>query len=155
KVAAFTRNGIEYGLRLIPAGGYVKLPGMHKPAARDVDAFMAPALREDPALRPPLQRLRRALDAEKFDGARAGLTELQAQVAAAELTPPARRSAERALRDVDDGTSSDAYWRQPTWKRIAVIAAGPVANILAAFVIFAVVYGTGAPSNHASTKVGE
>ena len=32
-----TRNGIEYGIGAIPLGGYVKIPGMHRPAASDVD----------------------------------------------------------------------------------------------------------------------
>jgi regulator of sigma E protease len=154
KLASFKRNGIEYGLRIIPAGGYVRLPGMHRPAARDVEAFMGPALREDPALAPFVQRVRRALEVEDFAAARAVFPELQATVEAAQLTPAARRSAQRALRDIEEGTSDDAYWRQRTWKRIAVISAGPAMNILVAFIIFVIVYSTGAPSNLASTKVG-
>ncbi|HEX7581542.1 MAG TPA: M50 family metallopeptidase, partial [Gaiellaceae bacterium] len=67
----------------------------------------------------------------------------------------ARRSANRALRDLDEGTGLDAYWHQATWKRIAIIAAGPAANILVAFVIFLVVFTTGAPSNVPTTKVGQ
>jgi regulator of sigma E protease len=153
-LASFRRNGIEYGFRLIPAGGYVRLPGMHRPAGRDIEAFMGPALREDPSLAPAVQRVRRALETEDFAAARAAFPELQAAVDAAALSPAARRSARRALRDVEEGTSDDAYWRQRTWKRIAVISAGPAMNILVAFVIFVIVYATGAPSNVASTKVG-
>jgi regulator of sigma E protease len=152
-LASFKRNGIEYGLRIIPAGGYVRLPGMHRPAARDIEAFMGQALREDPSLAPLVQRIRRALETEDFATARAAYPELQAAVEAAELSSAARRSAKRALRDIEEGTSSDAYWRQRTWKRIAVIFAGPAMNILVAFVIFVIVYSTGAPSNLASTKV--
>ena len=33
------RNGIEYGIGAIPLGGYVKIPGMHRPAAGDVDTY--------------------------------------------------------------------------------------------------------------------
>jgi regulator of sigma E protease len=154
-LASFKRNGIEYGFRLIPAGGYVRLPGMHRPAAKDIETFMEPALREDPSLAAPVQRVRRALEIEDFAAARVGFPELSDEVAAAELSPSARRSANRALRDVEEGTSDDAYWRQRTWKRVAVIAAGPVMNILVAFVIFLIVYSTGAPSNRASTKVGQ
>ena len=33
-----TRNGIEYGVGAIPLGGYVKIPGMHRPAAGDLDS---------------------------------------------------------------------------------------------------------------------
>ena len=155
KLASFKRNGIEYGLRAIPAGGYVRLPGMHRPAARDIEAFMSPALRENPGLAATVQPIRRALEAEDFATAGALLPALQAELATAQLTPGARRSANRALRDVEEGTSSDAYWRQPPWKRIVVIAAGPAMNILVAFLIFLVVYATGAPSNTASTKVGQ
>jgi len=155
KLASVTRNGIEYGLRLIPAGGYVRLPGMHRPAARDIETFLGPALRENPGLAATVQPIRRALEAEDFATARASLPALEAELAAAQLTPGARRSAKRALREIEEGTSGDAYWRQPPWKRIVVIAAGPAMNILVAFLIFLVVYATGAPSNAASTKVGE
>ena len=47
-----TRNGIEYGVGAIPLGGYVKIPGMHRPAASDLDVQLAPALAEDTSLFP-------------------------------------------------------------------------------------------------------
>jgi regulator of sigma E protease len=149
------RNGIEYGLGAIPLGGMVRIPGMNRPAGKDIEAFMAAALREDPALSPFVKRARRALEAEDFAGAREVLPELRAEVERATLSPSALRSANRALRELDEGTGMDAYWRQETWKRIAVIAAGPVANIVVAFVIFFTVFATGAPSQTPSTKVGQ
>ena len=147
KLASFTRNGIEYGLRLIPAGGYVRLPGMHRPAARDIEAFMGPALREDPSLAPLVQRARRALEIEDFAAARAAFPELKTAVEGAQLSPAARRSANRALRDIDEGTSDDAYWRQRTWKRVAVIFAGPGVNILVAILLIAIAYVVGVPGD--------
>jgi regulator of sigma E protease len=99
--------------------------------------------------------VRRALEDEDFGGARDVLPELRAEVERAELSPSAQRSANRALRELDEGTGLDAYWRQETWKRIAVIAAGPIANIVVAFVIFFAVFATGAPSQTPSTKVGQ
>jgi regulator of sigma E protease len=149
------RKGIEYGLGAIPLGGMVRIPGMNRPAGKDIEAFMAAALREDPALSPFVKRARRALEAEDFAGAREVLPELRAEVERATLSPSALRSANRALRELDEGTGMDAYWRQETWKRIAVIAAGPVANIVVAFVIFFTVFATGAPSQTPSTKVGQ
>ncbi|HEX3226639.1 MAG TPA: M50 family metallopeptidase [Gaiellaceae bacterium] len=150
------RNGIEYGIGAIPLGGLVRIPGMHRPAARDLQTFISPAMREDATLAAPAKRVQRALQVDDFDAARAGLPDLRDAVRSAKLTERARRSADRALREVDDGTGSDAYWRQATWKRIAVIAAGPVMNILVAFLIFLIVYATGAPSNNlASTKVAQ
>ena len=150
------RNGIEYGIGAIPLGGLVRIPGMHRPAARDLQTFMSPAIREDAALAAPAKHVQRALGADDFDAARDALPALREAIASATLTQAARRSADRAVREVDDGTGSDAYWRQTTWKRVAVIAAGPVMNIVVAFLIFSIVYLTGAPSNNqASTKVAQ
>jgi regulator of sigma E protease len=149
------RKGIEYGLGAIPLGGMVRIPGMNRPSGRDIETFMSGAVREDPALVPYVQRVRRALDAEDFEGARALLPELESEVERAELSASARRSAKRALRELEEGTGLDAYWRQATWRRIAIIAAGPVANIVVAFVIFLVVFTTGAPSQQPTTQVGQ
>ena len=44
------RKGIEYGIGAIPLGGYVKIPGMHRPAPSDLDTFLGPALAEAPHL---------------------------------------------------------------------------------------------------------
>src|SRR2546430_17143972 len=46
------RNGIEYGLGSIPLGGYVKIPGMHRPAPSDVDGYFGKAISERPQLFP-------------------------------------------------------------------------------------------------------
>ena len=146
-------RGVEYGIGAIPLGGYVKIPGMHRPAARDFETWMRAALHEEPGLASLAQQVRRQLDAEDFEGARATLPELQRVLELTNLSQGARRSADRALRELEEGTGRDAYWRQPTWKRLVVIAAGPFANVLVAFVIFFGVFATGAPSNTASTAV--
>ena len=70
------RNGIEYGIGAIPLGGYVKIPGMHRPAASDLDVQLAPALAEDPSLFPKVARVKRALEAGDLDAARDALPEL-------------------------------------------------------------------------------
>jgi regulator of sigma E protease len=148
------RNGVEYGIGAIPLGGYVRIPGMHRPASRDFDAWIRPALGEEASLTPIVQRIRRELDAERYDDVRAELPTLREHVEVAKLSPTAQRSAERALREVDEATGDDAYWRQPTWKRLVVIAAGPLANVVVAFVIFFAVFATGAPTNEPGTAVG-
>lgn len=154
-VAKIKRNGIEYGIGAIPLGGLVRIPGMHRPAPRDLETFMSPALREQPDLAPPTQRVRRSLEVGDFAGARAALPGLREAIERVDLSPGARRTANRAVREIDEGTGDDAYWRAPTWKRVAVIAAGPLANILVAFLIFTAVYATGAPTGIATTRVGE
>jgi regulator of sigma E protease len=144
-VARVRRNGIEYGLGAIPLGGYVKIPGMHRPAASDLDALLARAVEEAPELAPPVGQVRRLLENGDLAGARTLLGELERAVAEAELSPLARRQAERGVSELADALGDDAYWRQPTWKRIAVIFAGPATNLVFAIALLAAVYVIGVP----------
>ena len=145
------RKGIEYGVGAIPLGGYVKIPGMHRPAPSDVDVQLGPAIKEDPRLFPKAARVERALESGDLAAARDYLPELERAVAEAELTPAAARAAERCLTELRDGLGEDAYWRQSTWKRIAVIFAGPGANILIAILLLFVAYLIGAPGDTNTT----
>lgn len=148
------RKGIEFGIGMIPLGGLVRIPGMHRPSARDLRAYTDSAVREQPGLSPAVGAVRRALDAEDYDAARRAYPELESELAAARLSPGARRSAERGLRDVEEGTAPDAYWRAATWKRVGVIAAGPLANIVVAFAILFVVFAvSGGPSQQPTSTV--
>ena len=142
-VAKVTRNGIEYGIGAIPLGGYVKIPGMHRPAPADVEAHLGPAVHEETTLLGPLEAVKRALAADDMSGARTAGVELASAVANAELSPWARSSAERGLTELADATGTDAYWRQRAWKRIFVIFAGPGTNLLFAIAIFAVLFMIG------------
>ncbi|HUP31920.1 MAG TPA: site-2 protease family protein [Gaiellaceae bacterium] len=142
-LAKTTRNGIEYGIGAIPLGGYVKIPGMHRPAAADLDMHFGRAVDERPSLRHPLEPLRDRLDEADYAGAREALGPVRAAVDATTLSHPAQRSAERGLTDVADALAPDAYWRAKTWKRVAVIFAGPGANLLLAVVLFALLFLSG------------
>jgi regulator of sigma E protease len=130
-----TRNGIEYGIGTIPLGGFVKIPGMHRPAPGDVDTHLSRLLGEAPDLAGPLERLRWALAAGDLVTARAALDQVRALLDEKELSGPARRIAERGLEDLDDALGPDAYWRAAPWRRVLVIAAGPGANILLTIVL--------------------
>ena len=154
-VVKFERNGVEYGIGAIPLGGYTRIPGMHRPAGSDFQALMSEAVREDPALVAGANTVGRRLDDGEFDAARAALAPVNAELAQARLSPAARRNAQQAVRDVDEGCAADAYWRQPIWKRVAVIGAGPAMNVLVAFLIFFALYATGAPSNTPSNRVAQ
>ncbi len=138
-------NGIEYGIGAIPLGGYVKIPGMHKPAGADLDAHLARALEEAPWLDRHVRPAKAALDEGDLEAARTAMPDLRDAVRRADLSPPARKSAERGVNDVDDGLSEDAYWRAPVWKRIAVILAGPATNLVFAVLLLAVVFMLGVP----------
>jgi regulator of sigma E protease len=135
-----TRRGIEYGIGTIPLGGYVKLPGMHRPLPRDVDTAFARALSEDPRLLAPLERVKHKLEEEDMAGALGELPPVREVLEDGRLSPGTQRSTENALVDLEDSLGPGAYWRQPMWKRIVAIFAGPGTNILFAIAVFAVLF---------------
>ncbi len=137
------RKGIEYAIGAIPLGGYVKIPGMHRPAPSDVELHFARSLREAPQLVGPVERVKRRLAASDLAGAKRELPAISAAAEGAELSPEAGRAAERGLQELEDGLGADAYWRQKTWKRVAVIFAGPATNLLFAILLFAVLFMIG------------
>jgi regulator of sigma E protease len=140
------RKGIEYGIGAIPLGGYVKIPGMHKPAGADLEGQFTRAIDEAPWIAAHLEPVKVALDESRLEDARTGLADLQAALERSELSEPARKAAERGLTDAEDGVSDDAYWRAPVWKRVLVIAAGPLTNFVFAIILLAVVFMLGVPS---------
>jgi regulator of sigma E protease len=144
-VAKVRRRGIEYGLGAIPLGGYVKIPGMHRPAPADLDLHLGRALAEAPELSGPVERTKRALASGDMTSAGDEVERLAAAVGDARLSPTAARGAERALTDLRDGLGPDAYWRQRTWKKIAVIFAGPGTNLIFAIALLAGVFALGVP----------
>jgi regulator of sigma E protease len=139
------RKGIEYGIGAIPLGGYVKIPGMHRPAPADLDVQFGPAVEEQPQIFPKVVRVKNALERNDLATAREELEPLQAAVDEASMGPAAGRAARRGLNELRDGLGEDAYWRQRTLKRVAVIAAGPGMNVLLALLLPAVAYMVGAP----------
>ena len=137
-----TRNGIEYGIGMIPLGGFVKIPGMHRPAAADVDPVFGRAVEEAPELAGPADRLRRSLDADDHDAARDSLAVFAELAAETPLSQQAAHAVEKGVTDIGDALGPDAYWRARTWKRVLVIFAGPAANIVLALVLFTGLYMT-------------
>jgi regulator of sigma E protease len=146
-LAKVRRNGIEYGIGAIPLGGYVKIPGMHRPAPADLDVQFGPALQEQPQVFPKVARVRRALENGDLSAARDAVPALEAAIDEATLSPAADRAARRGVAELQDSLSDDAYWRQRTWKRVAVIFAGPGTNILLAIALLAAAYMIGVPGD--------
>jgi regulator of sigma E protease len=140
------RKGVEYGLGAIPLGGYVKIPGMHRPAPSDLDVHFGSALYEAPQLLQPIERVKRPLAEAEFGSAGAALGELEAVLTETQLTASARRQANRGLSELSDALGPDAYWRQRTWRKLAVISAGPLTNLVFAILLLATVYMIGIPS---------
>ena len=117
------RNGVEYGIGVLPLGGYVKIPGMHRPSANDVRLTSSPAQQQE--YEPEFDALETAIEREDEPGARQIVDELKPKLAG-----------NRQLQELEWALAPDAYWRQRVWKKVAVIAAGPLANLLIAFVLF-------------------
>jgi regulator of sigma E protease len=136
-VAKRKRNGIEYGIGAIPLGGYVKIPGMHRPAPGDLTMYFGRAVSEQPGLARDVENLRRLLTVDDYAGAREAVDSLGRKVQAAALSPLALKAADRGISEIADALGPDAYWRAKTWKRVAVIFAGPGANLVLAVVLFA------------------
>jgi regulator of sigma E protease len=115
KLVSVKRGETEYGIGMIPLGGFVKITGMNPEELEP---------RDDP---------------EESNFGRSGLK-----------TEDAGRDTPQGLLERVEASGQDpseqeeklspevlkrAYYNQPVWKRVVVIAAGPAMNILIAFVI--------------------
>ncbi len=134
----------EYGIGAIPLGGFVKIPGMLRPESSDlydVEDVLGRAknVGEGPALRlaASLADVQRRIDQGRFDEAREAARELAAEIEAVadELPPADLRRVRRSLERLEQNLDPRAYWRCSRPKRLAAITAGPIANVLACFVI--------------------
>jgi regulator of sigma E protease len=121
------RNGVEYGIAVLPLGGYVKIPGMHRPAAGDLRGSL-----------PPAEREQHAAELDELDAALEQEDEPRAQRAVESLKPALAEN--KQLQELEWALAPDAYWRQRAWKKIAVIGAGPAMNILLALILFIAVF---------------
>ena len=147
------RRGIEYGIGTIPLGGFVSIPGMHRPVPHDAERRFERAAEEDPGLAGPVDRVKRALVGDDLHGSLDALDDLEQELSARKLSPATTASAEKGLTELRDGLGPDAYWKAATWKRLVAIAAGPAANIVLAIVLFTFLFMTG--SGKATRTVAE
>ena len=131
-----TRKGIEYGVGMIPLGGFVTIPGMHRPIPHDAERRFSQAVVEVPALAGPVDRVKRSLDVEDFVSTPGELDDLEQAVRKQTLSPVAQTAAQKGLTELRDALGSDAYWKAPIWKRLVAIGAGPAANVVLTVVVF-------------------
>ena len=121
KLWSVKRGETEYGIGAIPLGGFVKITGMNPEELEPREATEGASAGEPAASEPEPGR-----DTPQ------GLLE---RVEAAGQDPQER---ERLSPEI----LKRAYYNQPVWKRVVVIAAGPVVNVLIAFVIlFGLAFG--------------
>ena len=125
------RGGVEYGIAAFPLGGYVKIPGMHRPAPGDLRHSLPQAQQQE--LAPQLDTLDAALERDDETTALAVTAQL-------EPTLPGNKQ----LEELEWALAPDAYWRQKAWKKIVVIAAGPLTNVAVALILLVVFFMLGA-----------
>jgi regulator of sigma E protease len=134
----------EYGIGAIPLGGFVEIPGMLRPEPGDlydVEDLLerADGLSDDEAteIGVALDDVRRHLAQGRHDAALAALPELRSAVdrAAPSLSELQTRRAVRSMDRLEENLDPRAYWRCSRSRRLAVIAAGPAANVVACFFI--------------------
>jgi regulator of sigma E protease len=143
----------EYGVGLIPLGGFVKIPGMLRPEASDlwaVDDLL------DRSERLPQERaseigiahdsIARLIAAGRMDEAAGQARELIGLIdRTEEIGATDRRRVRKSLERFIEATDPRGYWRSPRRSRLITIAAGPFANILTAFVLLTALAVTGMP----------
>jgi regulator of sigma E protease len=140
-VAKTTRNGIEYALGAIPLGGFVTIPGMHRPIPHDAERRFSHAVEDAPTLGGSVDRVKRALEGDLV-AAQEAVDAFDEALATHTVSPAARASAEKGVTELRDALGPDAYWKAPTWKRLVAIGAGPAANILLTIVLFTFLFMT-------------
>ncbi|MBC7459836.1 MAG: site-2 protease family protein, partial [Thermoleophilia bacterium] len=167
--AAFkkTIRGVEYGIGMLPLGGFVKLPGMFEPVPEEVAKRVGWELEAVGDFRGSEQEL--TVDAAVRSMERAAspdelvepLIEVRDAIAtrragfAPERTAEAKRSdkAVERIQNLLDDCSPKAYWRADLWRRMVVIFAGPLVNILVAFVLLFTFYSWLQPVYQTTMKV--
>lgn len=118
------RGGTEYGVKMLPLGGYVRMIGMFPPAT---DTRSDDARTEDRIRRTGL----RGMAASVIEDTRAASTAELAE----ELHP---------------GDGHKAFYELTTPRKLAVMFGGPVVNLIIAAVLFAIIltgFGVATPSN--------
>ena len=107
----------------IPLGGFVTIPGMHRPIPHDAERRFSRAVEEAPdARRPGRPREALARAATTSTGRSRRSTSSRRRSGRRQLSPAARASAEKGLTELRDALGPDAYWKAPTWKRLVAIA---------------------------------
>lgn len=120
-----TKGETEYGIKLLPLGGYVAMSGMYPPqkpgdqARSSTTGFLNTVVQEGT----PERR--------------------QSRVAA--LVDDARSASAETIAEGEDART---FYRLPMWKKIVIMLGGPFMNLILAFVFFGIVLvGFGVPQH--------
>ena len=143
----------EYGIGMVPLGGFVKIPGMLRPEPADlwaVDDLLhrSEKLPEADAAAIGIQRdqIASLIAAGEIDRAAERSTELQTLIeSCAGVSDRDRKRVAKSLDRLREASDPRGYWLSSKRRRLIVIAAGPLANIVVAYLILTVLAVTGMP----------
>jgi regulator of sigma E protease len=143
----------EYGIGAIPLGGFVKIPGMLRPEPSDLwaiddilDRRESLSTEDASAIGVARDEIARLIAAGDIDRAADRAGALQEQIDQTEgLTERDRRRADKCLSRLIESSDPRGYWRSRPRHRLIVIAAGPLTNIVVAYLVLVVLSATGMP----------
>lgn len=133
----------EYGVKLLPFGGYVAMTGMYPPqqpgdeARASTTGFLNSVVQEGAAVtRRGDPSTATATAAGSHDADRdAVATDERASTGIAGLVDEARLASAETIAAGEDHRT---YYRLPVWKKIIIMFGGPFMNLVLAFVFFAI-----------------
>lgn len=144
----------EYGVKMIPLGGYVAMTGMYPPN------------KPGEAPRASTTGFLNSVVEEGAHPKRGEVATLEAPEAAPEAPSDSGEAPRRGLaglvdearlasaETIEDGEDHRTFYRLPVWKKVVIMLGGPFMNLVLAFVFFAIVFvGFGVPQY--STTLGQ
>ncbi|NIH53620.1 membrane-associated protease RseP (regulator of RpoE activity) [Lysinibacter cavernae] len=170
----------EYGIKMIPLGGYISMIGMYPPTkpgeearesttgflnsvvtegtksvhhgSEDGHSAAITSLREAIEADPKLAEALRpeGLHVETHDQGEADivLTGDDAPAKANYIASMVEEARQASAETIGEGEDSRAFYRLPVWKRIIIMAGGPVMNLLLAILLYAILLvGIGMPQS--------
>jgi regulator of sigma E protease len=143
----------EYGIGTVPLGGFVKIPGMLRPEPSDLwaiddilDRRESLGSEDASAIGVARDEIARLIAAGDIDQAADRAAALQQRIDQTEgLTERDRRRADKCLSRLIESSDPRGYWRSRPRHRLIVIAAGPLTNIVVAYLVLVVLAATGMP----------
>ena len=131
----------EYGVKMIPLGGYVAMTGMYPPQKPGE----APRASTTGFLNSVVEESSHQVRGEHTAGAEASgsADSPEPRRGLAGLVDDARLA---SAETIEDGEDHRTFYRLPVWKKIVIMLGGPFMNLVLAFVFFGIVFvGFGIP----------
>lgn len=143
----------EYGVKLLPLGGYVAMIGMYPPnkpgeAPRESTTGFLNSVVEDAPVKVGKKHGETIVDEITRIGDPPSVAEGSDEAGSGSFDEPEYRrgpagwvdeAREASAETIPDGEEHRAFYQLPVWKKIIVMAGGPLMNLLLAFLFFGIV----------------